>query len=77
MRRGDFDREHFDASARELLELLVDSPKKFDEEMGRQQWEREIDRARILVKLDREEAAKKEAARRWEQAREISRAGQG
>ena len=77
MRRGDFDREHFDASARELLELLLDSPKEFGEEMGRQQWEREIDRARILVKLDREEAAKKEAARRWEQAREISRAGQG
>ena len=77
MRRGDFDREHFDASARELLELLLDSPKKFDEEMGRQEWEKEIDRARILVKLDREETARKKAARRWEQAREISRAGQG
>ena len=64
MRRGDFDREHFDASARELLELLLDSPKEFGEEMGRQQWEREIDRARILVKLDREETARKKAAGR-------------
>lgn len=71
MRRGDFDREHFDASARELLELLLDSPKKFDEEMGRQEWEKEIDRARILVKLDREEAARRESERK-EAARKVA-----
>lgn len=52
MKTGDFDRDHSDESGRDLIELLVDSPEKFDEEWKRRDWEHQIDRARTLVRLD-------------------------
>ena len=61
IRTEDFDREYFDATTRDLLELLLNSPKAFDEEWKKRDWNHQIHRAQIQVKRDNEEAARREA----------------
>ena len=61
IRVGDFDRDYFDEATRDSLELLLDSPKKFDEEWKKRDWNYQVDWARIQVRLDAEEAARREA----------------
>ena len=61
IKTGDFESEYFDESVRELIELLLDSPEKFDEEWKRRDWEHQVGRAQILVKLEMEEKAERNA----------------
>ncbi|MBQ8956635.1 MAG: glycosyltransferase family 2 protein [Lachnospiraceae bacterium] len=61
IRVGDFGRDYFDEVTRDSLELLLDSPKKFDEEWKKRDWNYQIHRAQIQVKLDEEDTARREA----------------
>ena len=59
IKKGDFERDYFEESVRDLIEFLLDSPEKFDEEWKRRDWEHQVDRAQILVKLEMEEKAER------------------
>ena len=57
VRMRDFDRGHFDESSRELLELLLISPKMFDEEWERRDRDMTTSRIKKLIRIGKEDTA--------------------
>ena len=53
IRRGDFNSEHFDAMTRSSLELLLKSPKRFDEDWKRKDWDRQMDTAERQIESEK------------------------